>query len=363
MLIKGAVTHNKGDDFVIENIELASPKADEVLVKITACGVCHTDAVARDQLIPVPLAAVLGHEGSGVVVEVGSSVTTIKPGDHVVLSYSSCGYCENCLTGKPYSCLELNKLNFGGVMNDGTKRLKHGNKELSTFFGQSSFATYAVANERNVVSVDKDVDLKILGPLGCGFQTGAGTVLNGLKPEFGTSIAVFGCGSVGLTAIMGAKIAGCEKIIAVGGTPARLELAKELGATHIVNRKQVADVVEEIKRITNGGVNYTVETSAVPDIVNQALYALRSLGTCAIVGATGDVTINIQGALMGEGKSMVGYIEGNSVPQVFIPKLIKYFKKGLFPIDKLVKVYDLEEINVAFEDSHKGITVKPIIKM
>ena len=363
MLIKAAVTHCKGKNFKIEDVELALPKQNEVLVKIIATGVCHTDAVARDQIIPIPLPAVLGHEGAGIVEEIGSAVTSVKPGDHVVLSFSSCGSCENCLDAMPYVCRHFNDINFGGVMNDGTTRSKQGDEVLYTFFAQSSFATYSIVNERSVVKVDKDVDIALLGPLGCGIQTGAGTVLNRLKPEFSSSIAIFGCGTVGLSAIMGSKIAGCHKIIAVGGTPSRLSLAKELGATHIVNRREVPDVVEEIKKITNGGVNYAVETTAVPSIVNQSLYSLRCHGTVAIVGATGDVTINIQNALMSEGKSMVGVIEGDSVPQLFIPKLVQYYKEGKFPIDKLVKFYELKDINQAFEDSHKSITIKPIIIM
>ncbi len=362
MFIKAAVTYTKGEKFKIEEVEISKPKQNEILIKMVACGVCHTDAVARDQLIPVPLPAVLGHEGSGIVKEVGLGVKGIKPGDHVVLSFSSCGYCENCLTGRPYVCINFNDLNFGGIMNDGTKRLKQGEQEISTFFGQSSFATYVVTNEKNVVVIDKDVELEIMGPLGCGFQTGAGTVLNGLKPEFGTSLAVFGMGSVGLTAIMGAKLAGCKQIIALDKIDYKLELAKELGATHTISYKGVEDVVEAIKEISNGGVHYTVETTAVPDIVNHSLYALRPLGVCAIVGATGEVTINVQTALMGEGKAMKGFIEGNSVPQIFIPKLIQYFKEGKFPIDKLVKKYAFEEINEAFEDSLGGIAIKPILK-
>lgn len=363
MKIKAAVTHTKGSKFLIEEVNLDGPKDDEVLVKIVSCGVCHTDAVSRDQLIPVPLPAVLGHEGSGIVEEVGKGVKGIKTGDHVVLSFSSCGRCKNCLTGKPYVCNEFNLLNFGGILNDGTKRLSQGEQKISTFFGQSSFATYATVNERNVVVVDKDVDLEIIGPLGCGFQTGAGTVLNGLKPEVGSSLVVFGMGSVGLTAVMGANIAGCKKIIAVGGNKDKLEMAKSFGATDTINYKEVDDVVKKIKEITEGGADYTVETTAVPSIVNQAMYALKVLGTCAIVGATGDVTLNIQNALMAEGKTMKGFIEGNSIPQLFIPELIKYYKEGRFPIDKLVTKYKFEDINKAFEDSHKGVTIKPVLIM
>ncbi len=363
MLIKAAVTHNLGECFQIEEVELKDPEQDEVLIEIVSCGVCHTDAVARDQLIPVPLPAVLGHEGAGIVKKVGSGVKGIQPGDHVVLSFSSCGKCENDHTGKPYVCKDFNLLNFGGIMNDGTKRISQGDKELSTFFGQSSFATHATVNVRNVVVIDKDVDLEIVGPLGCGFQTGVGTVLNGLKPEVGSSLVVFGMGSVGFTALMGAKIAGCDKIIAVGGSQAKLQMAEDFGATHTINYKEVKDVVDEIKRITDGGADYTVETTAVPAIVNQAMYALKVLGTCAIVGATGDVTLNIQNALMAEGKTMKGFIEGNSIPQIFIPKLIRYYKEGRFPIDRLVTKYRFDEINQAFEDSHNGKVIKPVLVM
>jgi len=363
MLSKAAVIHSTGAKYVIENIEVASPKENEVLVKIAGCGLCHTDELAQEQVIPVPLPAVLGHEGSGVVIEVGSSVVGIEPGDHVVLSYASCGYCETCLDGKPYVCRNNFQLQFGGTMSDGTTRLSLDGKPVSNFFGQSTFATYAVADQRNVVVVDKEVDLTILGPLGCGFQTGSGTVLNGLKPKFGSSIVVFGTGAVGSAAIMAAKIAGCQKIIAVDVVPSKLELAKEIGATHTINGKEVADVVEEIKSITNGGANYSIETTGVPALVNQALHCLRTLGQCAIVGVSGDVTINVFGAIMMEGRTMQGFIQGNSVPQLFIPKLVEYYKAGQFPFDKLVKVYDLEDINQAFDDTHKGLALKAVVKM
>ena len=205
MLINAAVVHRAGEDYVIEKVELAEPKYNEVLVKVVATGGCHTDEFIKEQLMPFPLPAVLGHEGAGVVVKVGSGVQAIKPGDHVVLSFSSCGHCENCLSGKPYACSDFTTLNMGGANFDGSHRLSQDKQELSTFFGQSSFATYAVAHERNCVVVDKEVDLRYLGALGCGFQTGAGSVINGLKPEFGSSIVIFGCGSVGFSAIMGAK--------------------------------------------------------------------------------------------------------------------------------------------------------------
>jgi aryl-alcohol dehydrogenase len=361
MRIRAAVTRTQGQPFAIETVDLAAPKSDEVLIKVVATGVCHTDAVARDLGIsPYPI--VLGHEGSGIVEKVGDNVTSLAPGDHVVVSFAHCGRCENCLTGRPTVCTRFNELNFGGRMEDGTYRLRQGDTDLCTFFGQSSFGTHVVAHERNVVKVDKDVDLALLGPLGCGIQTGAGTVLNRLKPAFGTSIAIYGCGAVGLSAIMAARIANCQHIFAVDVHDNRLQLAKELGATHALHGKQV-DVVNEIKAASGGGTHYAVETTGVPAVVRQCLHALRPLGQAAIVGVTPEMNIDVHNDLMAEGKAMIGVIEGDSVPRVFIPKLIEYYKAGKFPFNKLVKFYAFNEINQAFEDSAKGTTIKPVLKL
>ncbi|WP_078592885.1 NAD(P)-dependent alcohol dehydrogenase [Evansella clarkii] len=361
MKIKAAVTHGQEEEFQIGEVELAEPKANEVLVKIVASGVCHTDAVARDAgLTPYPV--VLGHEGSGIVEKTGDGVKTVEPGDHVVLSFAYCGHCENCLTGHPTVCTDFNDLNFGGKMEDQTHRLQKEGKDLSTFFGQSSFGTYAVASERNVVKVDKDVDLALLGPLGCGIQTGSGTVLNHLKPEFGTSIVIYGAGAVGLSAVMAAKITSCKHIIAIDLHDSRLEMAKELGATHVINGKG-ENIVEQIKEITNGGAHYGVETTGVPPVVRQGLQALRPLGKLAIVGVTPEMNIHVHEEIMAEGKTMVGVIEGDSVPQVFIPELVEFYKQGLFPFDKLVEFYEFEQINEAFEDSKNGKAIKPILKI
>lgn len=363
MKIKAAVVHEAGQDFQIEEIELEGPKAGEVLIKIAACGVCHTDAVAQQQIIPVPLSAVFGHEGSGIVVKVGEGVTSLEPEDHVSFSFGFCGKCENCISGKPYACESFNVINFGGVMSDGTTRLSQNGAPISTFFGQSAFATYAVVNERSTIKVEKDIDISLLGPLGCGIQTGAGAVLNRLNPKFGSSLVVFGCGTVGMSAIMAAKLCSCDKIIAVGGNKESLKLAKELGATHTINRKEVADVVSEIKTITNGGANYSIETSGVPDFVKKALGCLRFLGTAVVLGATGDLTINVQNELMGECKSLIGIVEGDSNPKIFIPKLIDYYKQGKFPFDKLIKFYNFDDINTAFQDSGSGKVIKAVLKM
>lgn len=364
MKIQAAVVHEAGQPFQIEEVELSGPKAGELLVKIVASGVCHTDEVAQHQGIPVPLPAVLGHEGCGIVEEVGEGVKDFKKGDRVSFSFGFCGHCDNCLSAHQHACENFNAINFGGVMADGTKRLSQNGVELSSFFGQSSFATYAVVHQDSTIKVTDDtIDLALLGPLGCGIQTGAGAVLNRLKPAFGSSIAVFGCGTVGMSAIMAAKIAGCDKIIAVGGNKKSLELALELGATHTVNRKECDDIVAEVKKITNGGTHYSIDTTGVGDFVRKALASVRFMGTCVVLGATGDLTINVQQELMGDAKSLIGIVEGDSIPKLFIPKLIEYYKKGQFPFDRLIKFYDFKDINEAFAASHNGEVIKAVLKM
>lgn len=363
MKIQAAVVREAGKPFQIENVDLAAPKAGEILVKMMASGVCHTDEVAQHQIIPVPLPAVFGHEGSGIVEEVGSGVTEFKKGDHVAISFGFCGHCENCLTSHQHACESLNMINFGGAMMDGTKRLSKDGQELSAFFGQSSFATHAVTSASAAVKIPDDIAFEIAAPLGCGVQTGAGAVLNALKPDFGSSIAVFGCGTVGMSAIMAAKIAGCEKVIAVGGNPNSLKLAKELGATHTINRKETDDIVGEIMKITGSGAHYAIDTSGVPDFVKKALACVRMLGTAVVLGATGDMTINVQMDLMGPAKSLVGVIEGNAVPRLFIPQMLRYYKDGRFPVDRLIKCYDFADINQALADSGQGKVIKAVLKM
>ena len=279
MKVKAAVTRGKGQ-IKIEEVELAAPKASEALVRIVASGVCHTDAAGLEQIIPVATPIIFGHEGVGVVEEVGVGVETLKPGDRVIMSFPSCGVCENCKDNKPYACEDLNRLFFDGSYKDGTKRFSTLEGEpAGSFFGQGAFATHVVVDARNAVKVDvTDEQLKYLCSLGCGVQTGAGAVLNTADPKPGSTLAVFGCGGVGMAAIMGAKIAGCSKIIAVDVVPSRLEMAKELGATDVINGKEV-NAPEEIKKLTGGGAQYAVECSGVPMLALQALSCLRRLGT------------------------------------------------------------------------------------
>lgn len=209
------------------------------------------------------------------------------------------------------------------------------------------------------------MDLAVVAPMGCGIQTGAGAVLNRLRPEFGSSIAVYGCGTVGMSAIMAARIAGCSQIIAVGGNEKSLELAKELGATDTVNRKKVDDLVKEVKRVSlsGNGVNYSIDTTGVGNCVRQSLGFLDFDGTCVVVGATGDISFNVQNELMGDGKSLVGVIEGDSIPKLFLPKLLDYYRKGLFPMDKLMAFYPFESINEAQAASDRGECIKAVLRM
>jgi aryl-alcohol dehydrogenase len=340
MQITAAVAREPSQPFTIEELELGAPRADEVLVRIVSAGICHTDLSVRDQSLPVPLPAVLGHEGAGIVEQVGEHVHKVQPGDHVVLTYLACGRCLNCQQGKPAYCLHVLACNFAGARLDGSSSLRKNSEVIhGHFFGQSSFATYALASEHNVVKVRQDVPLEQLGPLGCGIQTGTGAVLNSLHPRAGSSIAVFGVGPVGMSAIMAAKVTGCTTIIAVDIKPNRLALARELGATHTIHASD-SRPVEEIQRITGGGANYTLETSGLPGVFRQAVDALTMLGVCGLMGAAplgSEVHLDMMTILLG--RSVRGIIQGDALPDFFIPQLIELHLQGRFPFDRLLAFY------------------------
>jgi aryl-alcohol dehydrogenase len=363
--ITTAVVREQGGDFLIEPASIGAPGPREVLVRVVATGVCHTDMIIRDQYYPSPLPAVLGHEGSGVVEAVGAEVRSVVPGDHAVMTFMSCGYCGQCDQGHPAHCENFFGLNFGGGRGDGSTATcdAHGGVLHDHFFGQSSFGSFAVAHERNVVKVSRDAPLELLGPLGCGIMTGAGAVLNALKVEAGSSFAAFGSGAVGLSAVMAARVAGATTIIAVDVTPSRLALAKELGATHVINSREV-DVVATIKQITGGGVHYTLESSGRPEVLRQAIDALAIRGSCGIVGAPRlgtEASFDVNDVMV-PGKRIIGIVEGDSVPQVFIPRLVDLYLQGRFPFDRLVGFYDFAQINEAIADSESGKTIKPILR-
>jgi aryl-alcohol dehydrogenase len=363
MKIKAAVVREKGGPFVIEEIQLDEPRADEVLVRIVSTGLCHTDLVARMQFLPIPLPGVFGHEGAGVVEKVGSQVTKVKPGDHVATSFLSCGTCIACKKGMPGWCCEFRRLNFGGRRADGSTTMKKGGETIyGSFFGQSTFATHALVTERNAVKVPADVPLEILSPMGCGIQTGAGGVINTLKARPGSSIAVFGIGSVGLSAIMAAVVSGCTKIIGIDVVDERLKLAREFGATDIINSK-TTDPVKRIQELTGGGIEYTLECTGIPKVLRQAVDSLMMGGTCGLIGvAPVGVEVNLEMQTILDGRTIKGIVEGDCISDIFIPQLIELYKQGRFPFDRLLKFYSLKDINEAAEDSEKGKTLKAVLK-
>lgn len=363
MRITAAVTERQKVPFALVPLELDDPRPGEVVVRMVGSGLCHTDLAARDQRYPIPLPAVLGHEGAGVVERVGDGVTYVAPGDHVVLTFDSCGDCRMCLRGRPSCCDLFSARNFACSRTDGSTPLHRGTDDVhAVFFGQSAFATHALAGERNVVKVDRGAPLELLGPLGCAIQTGAGAVLNSLNPPAGSSIAVIGAGSVGLSAVMAAVLAGCTAVIAVDLNQQRLKLAQELGATHVINASE-DEIVARLREITGGlGVDYSVETTGVPTVLRSAVDALNHGGTCGLIGAPGDgVEASIDVSRMLFGRTIRGILEGDSIPRLFIPKLIELHRQGRFPFDRLITTYPFTDINRAAEDSERGITLKAVL--
>ena len=364
MKITAALVPAKGAPFEVQGLDLSDPAADEVLVRIVASGMCHTDLHARDGYFPnLPYPVVCGHEGAGIVEAVGSAVSDLAPGDPVVLSFPWCGGCEACEAGHTSYCTNARALKSGGRRADGSTPISRvGEPVYSCFFQQSSFATCAVAPAKDAVKIRRDAPIELLGPLGCGLQTGAGAVLNVMRPEAGRGIAIYGVGGVGLAGLMAAKIAGCDPIIAVDRLPARLALAKELGATHAL--ESGADTLAEIRRITGGGTHFALETSAAPQVFRLAVDALRGLGTCVLVGsARAGTEVSFEMPWLQGGRVVRGVIQGDSRPREFIPRLVDLFMAGHFPLDRLVTRYDLAAIDQAAVDATSGRTIKPLLMM
>ena len=361
-----AVVRETGGPFRLEQVELSGPRPDEVLVEVVASGLCHTDLLVRDSR-PESLPAVLGHEGAGIVRETGSAVRGVAAGDKVVLSFPSCGQCRRCRTGRSAYCDSIAQLKFGCRRADGsvaTTDLDH-RPVGDHFFGQSSFGTFCVADARSVVRVPDETDLRIAGPLACGVQTGVGAVLDVLRVTPGSSVAVYGTGSVGLCAVMAARLCGATTIVAVNRRASRLELAAELGATHLVSPEAV-DPVEAIREATGGrGVDFALETTGVPAVLTQAVRSLDSLGTCAFVGtappgATGGIVML---EAMTRGLTVRGVLQGDSTPSQMIPRMLTLHQRGLLPFDRLITHYPFDEINRAASECVSGDVVKPVLLM
>lgn len=362
--IQAALCRELGQPFSLESVELEAPRAGEVLLKIVATGICHTDVAVRNGEMPMPMPGILGHEGAGIVVATGIH-SKLKPGDPAIMSFASCGECRACLLGQPSACSNFFARNFSGHRPDGSCCHSQAGKPIfGSFFGQSSFATYAVVEERHLVPVPTDLPLEALGPLGCGIQTGAGAVLNWMKPPMGSSLAVFGLGAVGMSALMAARLCGTDPLIAVDTRPERLALALELGATHVIDASK-CNAAASVRNLTGGaGVDFVVEAIGNPKHINGCLEAVRSRGTVALLGAPqAGVAMELDSTTLLRGLTVKCVVEGDAVPRAFIPELIRLHRAGRFPFDRLLRFYEFEQINEAIDAMCRGEVIKPIVRM
>jgi aryl-alcohol dehydrogenase len=359
--IRAAVTRDGTPHPAVETVELEEPRDGEILVRIVASGICHTDVKVHQRPGPKPI--VLGHEGAGVVEKVGAGVTRLAEGDHVVLSVNFCGQCPSCRRNEHSYCYEVLPRNFGGLRPDGTSPLsKDGTLVHARFFGQSSFSTYSLADERAAIKVPNDIPIEMLGPLGCGVQTGAGAVINSLRVKTGDTLAIFGTGGVGLSAVMAARLVGAARIIAVDVVPSRLQLAKELGATDTIDAAS-EDPVARIRELTRYGVDYAFNTVNVGNVFTQALGSLAPRGTMGFVAPPKEPWTPEMFYILAGGRSVRGILGGDSTPSLFIPMLIDYFRQGRFPFDRLIRYYPFEQIGQAFRDCEQGTAIKPVLRM
>ncbi|MFI5958661.1 NAD(P)-dependent alcohol dehydrogenase [Cryptosporangium sp. NPDC051539] len=351
-----AVTKEK--TFELRPAQLEEPRADEVLVRLVSVGICATDLHFATFL---PTNAVLGHEGAGVVEAVGAGVTDVKPGDAVALAFTSCGVCKQCRTASPSYCARFDALNFAGARADGSSAIRiDGQPVYGHFLGQSTFATHAVANVRSVVKLPETADLRNVGPFGCGFMTGAGAVLNNLKPGPESALAVFGAGAVGLASVMTAAAAGVPTIVAVDISPGRLQTAQEVGATHVLDSRD-GDVAQRIRAIVPDGLDGAVDTTGRADVVASAVAALHTRGTCAVVGVGPSENVEIEWRTLLNGRTVTGVISGSAVPQVLVPQLLAWQEAGRFPVEKLMAHYEFENINEAAAATKRGEVVKAVL--
>ena len=363
MQATAAVLNQPNGPFAIEQVDVAEPQAGEVRVAIKAVGICHTDLVIASGAMGLQFPAVLGHEGAGIVDAVGAGVTGVKPGDKVLLTFNSCGECKPCDHHEPAYCNHFIPLNMLAVRADGSTRVtRDGQPVADNFFGQSSFATLAVANQRNVLKLDDDADLAALAPLGCGIQTGAGGVLRSLGAKAGESLVVLGAGAVGLSALLGGQIAGCSTIIVVEPQESRRAMALELGATHVLDGQ--GDVAGAVRAILPMGADMVLDTSGFMPVVQQSVNMIANRGRIGLLGVPSslDAALSVPMLqLLTQGGTVRGIVEGDSDPSVFLPELIAHHKAGRLPIERFSKTYALADINQAIDDAHHGRAIKAIL--
>ncbi|MFD7668170.1 NAD(P)-dependent alcohol dehydrogenase [Streptomyces sp. NPDC059788] len=360
MRIQAALVEAPGGPFTVQEVNLEEPRRDEILVRITATGICHTDLSMRQIWPPQRLPMVFGHEGTGIVEAVGDAVTALVPGDTVCLTYRSCRTCEQCSTGEPAYCEHAGPLNAGGSRPDGSSPLSHANGAPvhGNFFGQSAFASHCLTTESNTVKIPADVPAAVAAPLGCSVQTGVGTVRTVLRPSAGTTLAVFGVGSVGLSAVM-AAVADDYSVVAIDPIASRRELARELGATAVIDPTSGEDVVSALRDLTSGGPHCAIDTTGQPTVVSQAVTALRKRGTLALVGI-GTAEFDTM-PVMTKGITIRGVTEGDAVPERAIPQLIDLYRQGKLPLEKLITEFRFNDIEAAAEAALTGNVVKPVL--
>jgi aryl-alcohol dehydrogenase len=359
MDITAAVTDAAGAGFKLRSVQLDEPRADEVLVSVRAVGVCHTDVLCADGVFPAPLPGVFGHEGAGVIEALGSSVRGFEVGDRVVMSFDSCGECLSCRRGAPAYCDQFMALNFTGTRSDGSSALSGENGRLAShFFGQSSLATHAIARARTLIKIDDDVPFEVAAPLGCGVQTGAGAVLNVLGVRAGTTIAVMGLGGVGLGAIMASQLCGAGLAVGVDPVATRRELSLELGADVALD-PLAPDFADRLADV--GGLDYVVDTSGQPAVITAGFDALRKRGALALIGGPATPTYEFGAYALLDGRSVRGLTMGESVPQQFVPMLLEHWRKGRFPVDRIVSTYPLVEIDKAIAAMRGHEIIKPVL--
>jgi aryl-alcohol dehydrogenase len=366
MQTQALVLREAGGFFRLEELEMDGPRAGEVLVRIAGVGLCHTDLVFRDGLSVNGLPAVLGHEGAGTVELLGDGVEGLAIGDKVVLGFSSCGRCPQCSEHLPSYCVQFQPLNFAGMrLTDGSKAYRDANGPVAShFFGQSSFAAHAMVRAGNVVKVEEAaVPLELLGPLGCGFQTGAGAVMRALACPSGSNLVVIGGGPVGMAAVMAGVIQGCSTIILAEPIAARRELGMSLGATHVID-PLAQDLTAAIRALLPSGASYAVDTSGRVEAIEKVMGALSVRGKLGLVGvaspdkATLGINLNLAVA---NGQQIMGIMEGDSDLQTFIPQLIRLNSEGRFPFEKLIQTFPLGQIEEAIAAQARGDCTKAVL--
>ncbi len=367
MEVRAAVAWEAGTPLVVETVQLEGPKAGEVLVEIKATGICHTDEFTRSGADPEGLfPAILGHEGAGVVVDVGTGVTSLKKGDHVIPLYTpECRQCKSCLSRKTNLCTAIRATQGRGVMPDGTSRFSLGGKPIHHYMGCSTFANYTVLPEIALARIREDAPFDKVCYIGCGVTTGIGAVINTAKVEPGSNVVVFGLGGIGLNVVQGARMVGANMIIGVDINPDREALARKFGLTHFVNPKEVdGDLVAHLVNLTGGGADYSFECIGNVDLMRQALECChRGWGVSVIIGVAGaGQEIHTRPFQLVTGRTWKGTAFGGARGRTDVPKIVDWYMEGRINIDDLIThVLPLERINEGFDLMHAGRSIRSVV--